>query len=197
VGSRRDRGRRRGERGAALVEAAIVMPLILLLTFGAIEFGIGFSQKAGIEAIARSGAREGAAQSSDPNLANDVATAVNNALGSSSLPDMQYLAVYRIPGDGSPPDLSENGGGPGCATNPNGFNDCAIFFFHDGSFDAANPLGAWDNDPAVRVLCGPNPDRIGVKIYSRFHFLTNLVGTGDMELDAQSILQLEPQNCSN
>jgi len=46
--------RARDQHGAALVEAAIVMPLILLLTFGAIEFGIGFSQKAGIEAIARS-----------------------------------------------------------------------------------------------------------------------------------------------
>ncbi len=195
MGLRRRRGRE--ERGAALVEAAIVMPLILLLTFGAIEFGIGFSQKAGIEAIARSGAREGAAQSADPNLPNDVATAVNNALGSSSLPDMQFLAVYRIPGDGSAPDLSENGGAPGCSTNPNGFNDCAIYYFRNGQFDATNPLGGWDNDPKVRVLCGPNPDRIGVKIYSRFHFLTNLVGTGDMELDAQSILQLEPQSCSS
>ena len=192
--------RRRCERGAALVEAAIVLPLIMLVTFGAIEFGIGFTKKAGLEAIARSGARAGAAASADPNLAVDVANAVNAALGSSSLPELEWMAVYRIPGDGSPPDESDNGGGPGCATNSSDFQDCAIFTFDNGKkeFDTSKYMGGWDNAPAVRVLCpSPTqpPDRIAVKIYGEFQYLTNMFGHGGVAMTSESILQLEPNSC--
>jgi hypothetical protein len=190
--------RRCGERGAALVEAAIVLPLIMLVTFGAIEFGIGFTKKAGLEAIARSGARAGAAASADPNLAADVAQAINAALRSSSLPELEWMVVYRIPGDGSSPDETDNGGGPGCATNSSSAQDCAIFFFRDGQFDTSNYMGGWDTDPAVRVLCpsqGNPPDRIAVKIYGEFHYLTNMFGHGGVAMTSESILQLEPNNC--
>ncbi len=33
------------------MEAAIIVPLLMLLTFGAIEFGIGFRQKGGLESV--------------------------------------------------------------------------------------------------------------------------------------------------
>ena len=47
------------ERGAALVEFAIVLPLLLLLVFGIIEFGFLLYNKAMITNASREGAREG------------------------------------------------------------------------------------------------------------------------------------------
>ena len=45
-----------GERGAALVEFAVLLPLVVLLTFGIIEFGIAFNDFISV----RNGTREGA-----------------------------------------------------------------------------------------------------------------------------------------
>jgi Flp pilus assembly protein TadG len=52
----RDRRRTRGDRGVALVEFAIVMPLFFLLVFGIMEFGYAYFQQLDL----RHGAREGA-----------------------------------------------------------------------------------------------------------------------------------------
>jgi hypothetical protein len=51
------RGGRRGERGAALVESAIVLPIILVLAFGIIEFGIAFDRYLSLRAGVREATR--------------------------------------------------------------------------------------------------------------------------------------------
>ena len=129
-------------------------------------------------------------------LAVEAANAVNAALGSSSLPELKYLAVYKVPGDGvTSPSLTEVDGAPVCG------NDCVIFTYDTSAkkFATGAPFGQWGNDqtalPPERILCGSSPDRIGVKIYGTFHFITNLVGHGTMPLTAESILQLEPNGC--
>lgn len=45
------------ERGAALAEFALVLPLLLILIFGLIEFGIAFNRAQAVEAAAREGGR--------------------------------------------------------------------------------------------------------------------------------------------
>lgn len=52
----RKRRRRERDRGAVLVEFAIIMPLLFLIVFGIIEFGWGFAQYLDV----RHGAREAA-----------------------------------------------------------------------------------------------------------------------------------------
>ena len=47
------------QNGAALVEFAIVLPLLLILVFGIIEFGVMFYDKAVITNASREGARAG------------------------------------------------------------------------------------------------------------------------------------------
>lgn len=50
------------ERGAALVEFALVLPFLALLLFGTIEFGIAFNDYQSIRQGAREGAREAVVQ---------------------------------------------------------------------------------------------------------------------------------------
>ncbi|MCL1595726.1 MAG: pilus assembly protein [Actinomycetia bacterium] len=52
--------RKNGERGAALVEFAVVLPLLMLLIFGIIEFGLLFRERLTIASAASSAARTGA-----------------------------------------------------------------------------------------------------------------------------------------
>jgi Flp pilus assembly protein TadG len=49
----------KNEKGAAMVEFAIVLPLLLMLVFGMIEFSIMFYDKAVITNASREGARAG------------------------------------------------------------------------------------------------------------------------------------------
>jgi Flp pilus assembly protein TadG len=48
---------RRDERGANLVEFVIILPLLVLLVFGIIEFGVNFDRKIGVNSASREGAR--------------------------------------------------------------------------------------------------------------------------------------------
>ncbi|MGH9157333.1 MAG: TadE/TadG family type IV pilus assembly protein [Acidimicrobiales bacterium] len=54
---RRGCGHRRDQRGAAMVEFALVLPLLVMLVFGIIEFGRGYNAKITVTAAAREGAR--------------------------------------------------------------------------------------------------------------------------------------------
>ena len=45
------------EQGASLAEFALVLPILLMVLFGIIEFGVAFSRSQAIEAAAREGGR--------------------------------------------------------------------------------------------------------------------------------------------
>jgi TadE-like protein len=53
--------RRRGERGQGLVEFSLVLPVIMLLLLGMLEFGFAFDHAIGIGYSTREGARAGSA----------------------------------------------------------------------------------------------------------------------------------------
>ena len=55
-GRRRPRTQER-ERGAAMVEFAVILPVLIVLVFGIIHFAIAFNRVQGLHAAAREGAR--------------------------------------------------------------------------------------------------------------------------------------------
>ena len=61
-------GPRARERGAAAVEFALVLPLLLLLVFATIEFGWLINRETNLNHAAREGAREGLFNSSDVDI---------------------------------------------------------------------------------------------------------------------------------
>jgi len=76
----RDRGRRPRRRGGALIEAALVMPILLGLCFGMVEFGYFFFVKHTLQAAARDGARMGiVATGTNAKVTATVATAMKAA----------------------------------------------------------------------------------------------------------------------
>lgn len=70
-GGRRAR-RGRGERGAALIEFALLAPVLIALLLGIIDFGVGFNDWISL----RQGAREGARQAVTGRLGSDTDCAI-------------------------------------------------------------------------------------------------------------------------
>lgn len=51
---------RRGEQGAAVVEFALVLPILMMFIFGIVEFGRGYNARIELTAAVREGARTAA-----------------------------------------------------------------------------------------------------------------------------------------
>lgn len=84
------RPRRHGDdRGASAVEFALVTPVLVVLVFGIIAFGIVFAQQLSLSNAARQAARAGVVDVSSQNTCGAIQTAIRNAaqtvnLGSSA-----------------------------------------------------------------------------------------------------------------
>jgi Flp pilus assembly protein TadG len=70
------RRRDRADRGAAVVELALVLPVLAMLLFGIVEFGRGYSAQVELTSAVREGARAAALKTGDP------VTVVKGAAGS-------------------------------------------------------------------------------------------------------------------
>ncbi len=68
----------RGQKGVAAVEFALVLPVLVLLAFGIIEFSIALYDKAVITNASREGARAGIVFSDPPVSDGEIIEVVNN-----------------------------------------------------------------------------------------------------------------------
>ncbi|MGQ0804625.1 MAG: TadE/TadG family type IV pilus assembly protein [Actinomycetota bacterium] len=65
------------ERGAAAVEFALILPLLILLVFGIVQFSLAYNRQQGLHAAAREGAR---IASLPQTTQSEITTRVNNSL---------------------------------------------------------------------------------------------------------------------
>src|SRR4051794_15371680 len=102
----RCRRRARGDDGAAIVEAALVMPLVILIVFAIIEFGFAFKDLLTVTSATRAGARTATALSKQTGYQAGTADAVAGALKSViASDDIRYLSIYKAdPATGEPVD---------------------------------------------------------------------------------------------
>jgi Flp pilus assembly protein TadG len=88
--------RLRAEEGASAVEFALVLPLLVALLFGIIEFGAAFNAQIMVTNAAREAAREFAIRS-DAELAEDAAASALSTVGL-SIDSISMGAVGCTPG---------------------------------------------------------------------------------------------------
>nr|WBU15379.1 TadE-like protein [uncultured bacterium] len=96
---------RGGERGQALVELALVLPLLLLILFGIVDFGLGLSAKIQVTNAVRDGARQGIVYGqqvcSDPALQEQVKERVLDLAGDlvrTTIGDVEIACGSSAPG---------------------------------------------------------------------------------------------------
>ena len=90
----------RDERGVAAVEFAIVLPLLILLVFGIVEFSVAYNRQQGLHAAAREGARVAALPQT---TAGDIDTRVRSALSGVLSPSEITAATVTVTPSGSQP----------------------------------------------------------------------------------------------
>lgn len=73
-------GASRAERGAAAVEFALLLPLLVLLVFGIVEFGLALHRQQVLATASREGARVGIRQGAPRPTAGDIERASRNVL---------------------------------------------------------------------------------------------------------------------
>jgi Flp pilus assembly protein TadG len=101
---------RRARRGSAIMDAALVFPILISLTFGSIEFGHFFFTKHTFQGAAREGARSGIT----PGATNtDVTTAVGQTMTAAGFSSGQYTVQIRNAGDTANLDVSTATAGTG------------------------------------------------------------------------------------
>ena len=88
--------RKRDDRGAAMIEFAIIVPVLLMLLVGIIQFGRAYNIQVGIQAAAREGARELALHGS----ADEVRARVRDAAPSVTIDSIDVGPSCPTTGDG-------------------------------------------------------------------------------------------------
>lgn len=179
--------RRRDERGAVLVEAAIVIPILMMITLGIVEYGGAYRENAAVAGASRAGARVASslpktdfgctAPCSDS--AVTVAAAVSSALQSLGSNAPQQLWIYKVGAAGNTPPFTS-------CTYCVGYN----WISSSKSF-GGTPLGTgWTAAKQNACASGP-PDQIGVYIKVKHTAVTKMFG-GDRNLTGTTIMRLEP-----
>jgi hypothetical protein len=174
------------QRGSVLVEAAIIFPVLLMVTFGTIEYGLAFMSASTTSSATRSGARIAstayapAVRSGTANgVIDQVRLAVEDDLKALSRGTPVKLWMYRV-------DPSSPGGAP---TGSPDFSTCTtscIRWTWDGSHFAGR-AGTWPSPTA----CGSTLDRVGIYVQVRHEPLTGFFGNGTT-ISEHTVMRIEP-----
>ena len=181
------------ERGAALLEFALVAPVLLLLIFGAIEYGMFFKDYLTVSNTTRTGARVGSAAGSSADADYQIIQAVKAA--ATALPggagSIQELSIYKS---------TSSGGGPtaNCQTASSVADSCNTYTASAFSQPATMfgcGAGALDTAwcPTTRVDSQAiGPDYIGVWVKTTHGFITKLFGSSRTITDGV-VMRIEPR----
>jgi hypothetical protein len=192
--------KRRDERGAAMVEFAIILPLVLLLTFGLIDFGFAFADAAGIKSATRSGARIGSALSKQPGQLQSIVAAVNAGLANSTRAQATEIVVNVAP-PGSPAPSSCPSQGVTASSSSMCFGQIIPANAPDRFFLSQPDADAWDNALHFQDACPAVGNtisawRLSVTVKATYPFLTNLIGP-NIHLHETVVIDLEPTSTGN
>lgn len=181
--------KKRRERGATIVEAAIVYGLLFLTLFAVLEFGLAFKDWLSVSHASREGARAGATYGDDPRADIQILRDVEPTLAAASIADGMVVRIFE-PGGASTTytytpgyDPSDNSPG-GTLVGSCDWVPCPEPF--RTSYTTPN----WD--PADRDVEAPTTDRIAVEIQFTHVWITGFFSP-DVDFTSVTDFQIEPQ----
>lgn len=196
-------GRRARERGAVVAEAALVLPLLMLLLFGIVEYGVAWHRSntvaSGLGTAASHSARAVGQRLSDYQALQQVRGLFSTA---ELTGQVRWVMVYRATAaDGEPSatclSVAEGlqGGSTGVANQCNVFSGTAVAGYTPSSFDAVDCTGEpdrWFCPSGRRLALGPT-DRLGVAIRYRQPWLTGIFPGDGLTVTDHAVVAPAPE----
>ena len=193
-GTRRDAwGVRRGQRGAVLVEAAVIMPLLIMMAMGTIEFGLGWRDRTSVQTTVRAAARTGATLGSDLQADYNILQTLKSGLGANYTKTVRVVIYEAAAANGAVPAA--------CLTGTSQAGVCNVYV----AADMAKPstsfgcgAGAVDTAwcPDTRISNISNTaglDYLGVYIAFNHSMITGSFGTGNITIKDNVVMRVEPK----
>lgn len=185
------RRNRSNERGSALVEAAIATPLVFLLIFGVIEFGLAMKDYVAMSSGVRAGAREASVQGRNADADWQILKAVKRATPGLDNNQIVRVVVFKATGPGMAVPTSCKTVSVAGSCNSYGTADLAR---PAGDFTGSGvaPDRFWPPSNRKSALHDP-PDYIGVWVEVHHDGLTQFVNMTD-DYDDQIVMRIEPES---
>jgi hypothetical protein len=178
---------RQRDRGAALIEAALVLPAVIIIILGIVELGFLYRSASVTNSASRSGARLAAAQyaaaqdtATQNTVMDNVRLSVERDLqsrGSTDLPVEMW--VYKSDATGTPPSGNFNT----CGSN------CYVFTWNNGSKHFGSPSGSWPSPDG----CGQTLDSVGVFVRVIHAPVGFSAVIGSITVKEKTVMRLEPR----
>ena len=167
-----------------------MLPVLLLLVFGILEYGLLFRTTLTISDATRAGARVAVAQPRNAGYHTAAAAAVSGALSTAGIPDARIgvLVIYRA----DPTTGGLRGGGSSDAAIEACSSNCWKFDW-DATTHKYVPRASPTWAATAQYACGTEAetDYLGVYVRATHQFVTG-VFRGDQQLAERTVMRLEP-----
>jgi len=195
------RSEKRNQRGAVLVEMAIVTPLLIVLLFGIFEFGMAFNVRLTVGNATQSAARVGSAIGSGPRADIEMLDSLRQGLF--QLPNngddiVKEVWIFNAPSSGNPPAVCDTASCNEYVYNP--LVPCGWVPCPDP--DPPVNYSSWPWKPEDRNTTVGSLDDLGVIVYFSHEWITGgLLPMSDVPCsnpptgcwNDTAIMRLEPQ----
>ena len=196
VSTRRARSRF-GERGSAIIEAALATPVFFLMLFGVMEIGMLLRSDLTTTHASRDGARAASVFGREAETDFLVLQTIRHAINAIGVDDIEFVVIYRL---ASPTDAMD----PACRTASQ-VGICNRYVRAD--FELA--LDYTNGNPTPNFRCGPaavdrfwcpgdrdssieTADYVGVVIETEHEYITGFFGE-DKLLSDHPVIRIEPE----
>jgi Flp pilus assembly protein TadG len=201
-----------GERGGAIVELALALPILAILVLGIAEYGTIWQQQSTLTRAAQSAARTGAGQGTLRMADYNAIQQMEAGLAGIDNIEVERVVIYRADtADGGVPatcknmaitdDLNAKGNS---GSHCNVYSPAQVAFegsvlSHFGTNASSPPTCAansWDHFwcPLGRSRGSDitDPDYLGVYVNTTYTPMTSLLGTPEIDIDADVAFRLDP-----
>jgi len=181
--ARAERRRARRESGAVAIEAALLTPLLLLLFFGIIEFGMLYKDYLAVTSSVRAGARMASAEPRVTSYATDAADQVAKEAAALDMNRVNELWVYKATASGYP--VGSNG------TSFNACTSCVKFTWNNTTKKFVQQSSSWASTQQNACSGDAAHDSVGVYMKYTYQGVTGLI-FNEMPLEEHTVMSLEP-----
>ncbi|MGD2061544.1 MAG: pilus assembly protein [Acidimicrobiia bacterium] len=185
--------RKSRERGATIVEAAIIVPLLLLMVIAIMEYGLAFKDYLTVSYLSREGARLGALAGDSDTADCDILTGLADLITPGDLARIDYIEIYEAD------QSSGNQGATNRATytDPNDPNVCTEpSGGQPGDGWSITPIGGGYPTGSRNTAASPTTplDIIGVRVVLTRSWITGFGPfSGTATVDETTITRMEPE----